>query len=213
MATPKQGYWLEGERLPSVTTVLSRFKESGALMHWAWMEGKAGRDYRETRDTAATIGTVAHELVECHIRKTQFDPAPYPPELVERAQKPFGAFLEWAGSTHLQPTETEVSLISRTHRFGGTLDAMLVNGKLALGDWKTSNGVYGDYLMQLAAYGQLWGENRPEPITGGYHLIRFDKENGDFHHHWYADLTEAWEMFRLLRLAYDIDKRLKKRAA
>lgn len=213
MATPKQGYWLEGERLPSVTTILSRFKESGALMHWAWECGKRGEDYREVRDKAASIGTIAHEMVEAHIRKKPCDLSSYDPELIEKAQKPFGAFLEWAGSTHLTPTETEVSLISRTYRFGGTLDAMLVNGKLALGDWKTSNGVYGDYLMQLAAYGQLWSENRSEAITGGFHLIRFDKEHGDFHHHWYGDLADAWEMFRHLRLAYDFDKKLKKRAA
>lgn len=213
MATPKQGYWLDGERLPSVTTVLSRFKDSGGLIHWAWECGRSGKDYREERDRAASIGTIAHEMVEAHIRRKPFDPAPYPAELVEKAQKPFGAFLEWAGSTNLQPTETEVAFISKQYRFGGTLDAMLVNGKLALGDWKTSNGVYGDYLCQLAAYGQLWGENRAEPITGGYHLIRFDKEYGDFHHHWYADLNDAWTMFSHLRSAYEFDKKLKRRAA
>ena len=43
----------DGVRVPSVTTVISRFKEAGALMYWAWNEGKEGRDYRETRDAAA----------------------------------------------------------------------------------------------------------------------------------------------------------------
>jgi hypothetical protein len=214
MATPKQGYWLDGERLPSVTTVLSRFKESGALMHWAWEQGKAGKDYREERDKAAGIGTIAHEMVEAHIRGHEFDASQYAAELVEKAKKPFAAFLEWAGSTQLKPLETEVALISNEYRFGGTLDAMLIRDNLALGDWKTSNGVYGDYLMQLAAYAQLWKENRPDrPITGGFHLLRFDKEYGDFHHHWYSDLDDAWEMFKHLRAAYSFDKKLKKRAA
>lgn len=214
MATPKQGYWLDGERLPSVTTILSRFKESGALMHWAWECGKRGEDYREVRDKAANIGTIAHEMVECHIRGISFESTLYAPELVERARKSFEAFLEWAGSTQLKATQTEVMLMSKEHRFGGTLDAMLVNGKLALGDWKTSNAVYGDYLMQLAAYGLLWRENRPEePITGGFHLLRFDKEYGDFHHHYYSDLEDAQSMFLLLRRAYEFDKKLKKRAA
>jgi hypothetical protein len=214
MATQKGGYWLDGQRLPSVTTVLSRFKESGGLIHWAWSLGKEGKDYRAERDKAATIGTIAHEMVECHIRNTIFDPTQYDDELVFRALKCFGAFLEWASSTNLTPAETEKPLISTKYRFGGTLDAMLINGKLALGDWKSSNAVYGDYLCQLAAYGKLWEENFPDrPIEGGYHLIRFDKENGDFHHHWYGDLSEAWRMFELLREAYDIDKRLSKRAA
>lgn len=183
-------------------------------MHWAWAIGKEGKDYREERDKAASIGTIAHEMVECHIRGATFDSSTYAGELVDRAKKPFGAFLEWAASTHLKATETEVMLMSKRHRFGGTLDAMLVNGKLALGDWKTSNGVYGDYLMQLAAYAVLWEENRPEqPITGGFHLLRFDKEYGDFHHHYYTDLNDARSMFLLLRQAYEFDKKLKKRAA
>jgi hypothetical protein len=152
-------------------------------------------------------------MVDAHIRKREFPAADYPLELVEKAKRPFEAFLEWAGSTHLTPTETEVSLMSKELRFGGTLDAMLINGKLALGDWKTSNAVYGEYLCQLAAYGKLWTENRAEPITGGFHLIRFDKEYGDFHHHWYSELNEAWEMFAHLRAAYGFDKKLKKRAA
>ena len=81
-------------------------------------------------------------------------------------------------------------------------------------DIKTSNGVYRDNLLQVAAYGYLWAANNPpDQITGGYHILRFSKENGDFSHHFYPDLSEAWEMFVLLRKAYDIDLRLKKRAS
>jgi len=29
-------YYVHGKRVPSVTTVLSRFKDPGALMHWSW---------------------------------------------------------------------------------------------------------------------------------------------------------------------------------
>lgn len=212
MPTPAKGYYLDNERVPGTTTILSRFKDSGGLIHWAWDVGRRGEDYRDVRDKAAGIGTIAHEMVECRIRGKVFDPALYPAESVEKAARSFAAFEEWAGSTNLTPTETEVALISRQHRYGGTLDAMLVNGKLALGDWKTSNSVYGDYLCQLAAYGQLWTENRPnQPITGGFHLMRFDKDHGDFHHHWFTELDEALEMFLCLRRAYELDKVIKKR--
>lgn len=34
MAHP--AYYVRGKRVPSVTTVLSRFKDPGALMHWSW---------------------------------------------------------------------------------------------------------------------------------------------------------------------------------
>lgn len=214
MATPRKGYWLDGKRLPSVTTILSRYKESGGLIHWAWQCGMDGLDYREMRDAAATAGTCAHQMVECFIRKKEFDDSSYDAEIIEKAETAYGAFRKWAGSTNLTPTETECSLMSKTHRFGGTLDAMLVDDKLSLGDWKTSNGVYPDYLLQLAAYGLLWEENFPNlPIEGGFHLLRFDKTHGDFHHHWYANLDEAKRAFVLMRELYDIDKGLKKRAA
>ncbi len=69
-------------------------------------------------------------------------------------------------------------------------------------------------LCQVAAYGKLWEENRPEqPVEGGYHIIRFDKTYGDFSHHWYPELDDAWTYFKLVREAYDLAKELKKRAA
>jgi len=81
-----------------------------------------------------------------------------------------------------------------------------------MGDWKTSNAIYPDHIIQLAAYKVLWEENHPDqPITGGFHLCRFSKEHGDFAHHFWSELDDAWEQFLLFRQAYDIDKKLKKR--
>lgn len=216
MAQPKKGYWLDGERLPSVTTVLSRFKDSGALIYWAWNEGREGRDFRETRDQAANAGTAVHEMVQSWKSKQPFDRTKYTPEVIERARGAYEAFLEWAKQTKLEIQQNEVTLISKKHRFGGTLDATLVQGKLSLADWKSSNGVYPDYVIQLAAYGILWEENFPEqPLLGGFHLLRFSKaETPDdavsFAHHFWSDLELAKKQFLLLREAYSLDARIKK---
>jgi hypothetical protein len=81
-------------------------------------------------------------------------------------------------------------------------------------DVKTSSGVYRDNLLQVAAYRHLWEENNPGlKMNGGYHILRFAKEAGDFSHHFYPNLDEAWEMFLHLRAAYDLDLKLKKRAS
>ena len=65
--------------------------------------------------------------------------------------------LKWASGTHLTVVESERALVSERYRFGGRLDAMLVDDDLSLGDWKSANAVYADYLLQLAAYGiSLW---------------------------------------------------------
>lgn len=212
MATKKGGYFLADgiTRVPSVTTILSRFKDSGGLIHWAWQLGKDGKDYREERDKAADAGTMAHEAVEnwLHNRPVMFDES----DIAKKAQIAFGAFLEWADQTQLKVTHTEIPLVSERYKFGGTFDAILVKGKRAMGDWKSSNALYPEYLCQIAAYGKLWEEHHPdEPIDGGFILCRFDKTYGDFTQKWWAELDSAWEAFKHLRALYDLDKELKQR--
>lgn len=222
MPTPRKGYFLaDGTRVPGTTTVLGRFKDSGALIRWAWKRGKdfPDEDLYASRDDAANIGTAAHAMVEERING--FDPENAPALLAldgrgrERARNAFLMYEAWASMSNLEIVEQEMQLVSETYRYGGTPDAIgMVNGELCLVDWKTSNGVYSDYLLQLAAYKQLWEENRPDmPLTGGFHLCRFSKDYGDFAHHYYDELSNAWEMFRHLLSAYQYDGELKKRAA
>src|SRR3990167_9108423 len=202
----------DGTLVPSVTTILGRFKDAGPLMHWAWNRGRNGKAFRQERDAAAEAGTLAHAAVEAHVRR---QPITWvgEPAVIEKAQMAFGAFLEWAEQTKLTVDKTELPLVSEMYRFGGTFDAILLGTKRAMGDWKSSNGIYGEYLAQLAAYGQLWKENFPDqPIEGGFHLLRFDKTHGDFTHKWWGDLSVGWEYFLCLRQAYEHDKELKARA-
>ncbi len=207
----------DGSRVPGTTTVIGACKLGGieGLLAWANREGLAGRNHRDSRDKAADAGTCAHDMVECHIRGREFTPVPYDAECLAKARHAFQAFHAWAQQTKLSPAHPELSLLSETYRYGGTLDAMFVDGNLAVGDWKTSNGVYVDHLLQLAAYGNLWTENFPDqPITGGYHLVRFSKpEHPDdpvhfVHHHW-ANLDAGWEAFKHCRALYELQKRLK----
>ena len=43
MPTPKKGYYVDGEKVPGVTTVLGRFKESGGLISRATAAAKLER--------------------------------------------------------------------------------------------------------------------------------------------------------------------------
>jgi hypothetical protein len=212
MPTPKQGYFLaDGTRVPGVTTILGRFKDAGPLMRWAWEEGRAGRDYRETRQAAADAGTIAHAMVEAEIHGRPFVMPEVPEDIRAKAQQAYATYREWAAQTKLQPIATEVRLVSETHRYGGTLDVILVGGRRLLGDWKTSNAVYGEYLLQLAAYGALWNEHHPQEPIEGFQLMRFSKQHPDFEARFFAELDAAWEMFLALRRAYELDKKVKER--
>lgn len=231
MPTPRQGYRnASGDKVPSVTTILSRFKESGALMKWAYTTGRehgrlealgqpAPDSLYDVSGKAADIGTAAHAMVEASIKGAEptacLSYIALPEEDRPKAANAFHTYQDWAAMSRLEIVEQEMPLVSERHKFAGTPDAIgLVNGELCLVDWKTSNGVYGDYLMQLAAYKELWEENHPDRLlTGGFHLCRFSKDYGDFSHHYYRELDSAWRMFRHLRAAFEFDKELRKRAA
>lgn len=230
MPTPRQGYrTADGSKVPSVTTILSRFKDSGALMKWAYTTGRehgyleasgqeAPASLYEVSSKAADIGTAAHAMVEVSIDGGNPETAAAYLELnaedQAKAANAYSMYKAWASQSRLEIVAQEMALVSEKHRFAGTPDAIgRIDGQLCLVDWKTSNGVYSDYLLQLAAYRLLWEENHPgQPLTGGFHLCRFAKDFGDFAHHYYRDLDDALTMFLHLRAAYDFDAVLRKRA-
>lgn len=204
-----------GRRLPSVTTIIGRFKDSGALLYWANNAGLNGQTLDQARIPAATAGTMAHSLVEAHLNKRPLPEMEGDADIIAKARRAFDAYLSWSEMTKLSVRHTEVSLASEKHKFGGTLDAIgIVSGSngLALIDWKTSNSIYPDYLYQLGAYKLLWEENYPDhPITGGAHLCRFAKEEGDYAHHHFPSFEEEAETFLRMRDLYDRVKKTEKR--
>ena len=217
MGRPKSGYRLaDGTRVPGVTTIIGRFKESGGLIQWAYQCGLDGINYRDVRDKAANSGTLAHDMIELYLRGqapiNAYLGLDFSTEIIAKARNGFDAFLTWTEQTKMEVRTAEMPLISEEYRFGGTPDAvLLVNGKLSLGDWKTGNKLYPDMLIQLAAYKQLWEENHPTDKIEGFDMMRFSKEEADFVHAHFDQLDDAWELFKLYLKAYDLSKKLKKR--
>lgn len=210
---PRQRYKLaDGTVVPSVTTILGRFKDSGGLIYWAWQQGMDGKDYRETRDEAAAAGTLAHAMIEARIHDTTHEADPgTDPQVVEMALNAREQFDAWWSQHQIKLHTTEWRGVSERHRYGGTLDAIgEVGGELCLVDWKTSNGFYPDYLAQLAAYRELWNECNPaSPIADLYYCCRFDKEHAEFAERKFSDLAPAWKYFLNCRESYELDKSLK----
>ncbi len=188
MPTPKAGYRLkDGTRVPGTTTVTGAYKNSGGLIHWAWDQGMKGIDYRETRDKAGDIGHEIHAQIEAR--------------LIEDGRLP------WPGLTHIKMVEQEIQLVSEIYKYGGTPDAVGVDDKErhVLLDWKTSKDVYPNYQLQLAAYINVWNENRPgQEITGGAYIVHFTKAGEFIRAYAYAvpdlpdcpDLNDSWEQFK-----------------
>ena len=215
MPTQKGGYFCaDGGRVPGTTTVLgaSLGWSKGPLMAWAHRMGKEGKDLYGERDKAADIGTLAHEMAECHIKGTTFTMPDIPDEDKAKVLSAYEAYLEWREDSRILVVSAEVGYVSEEYRYGGTLDGIGTKGDdEVLIDFKTSNGTYAEHLIQLAAYHHLHKE-----VTGRefkrWHLLRFGKERGDFHHHSYKPVPEAWDAFRYLRKLYDLKTVLEKLA-
>lgn len=216
MGRPTTGYKnVAGQKVPGTTTIIGRFKESGGLLQWAFKQGQSGAPtlYAE-RDKAAEAGTIAHDMIEAFILGKPQPIVAAEPDILAKASNAFKQFGEWYELSKMELVATEKSYVSEKHQFGGTVDAIGKDskGRIVLVDWKTSNAVYQDYLVQLAAYALLLeecSEWRPE----GFHLLRVSKESADFAHHFFGELEDAKRAFILMRELYDIDSRLKKRAA
>lgn len=174
-------------------------------------------DYKKAREKAADAGTCAHEMFDCWTKGIPFDPIEpfrYPPDIRALAEPAFEAGKEWAANSKFSVVESEVSLVSEKYRFGGTRDGILINGKRAIADVKTSNAIYADYLLQLASYAIL-DEEQGNTIDGGFHLLKFSKQALPtdpirFTHFYWSQLDQAKTAFLLMRELYDHMKELEK---
>lgn len=146
----KHRYLVDGERYPSVTTLLGCIDKSGPLMAWAVAETKAGRDYRETRDTAATRGTSVHDALE--VLATDGTP----PDLRNFPEEDRGyvqGLCGWWLKHDPVPTMVEQVVASKRLRFAGKFDLLAeVGGFSTLIDLKTSKRVYETHHLQLGGY-------------------------------------------------------------
>jgi len=221
-----------GEKVPGNTTIIGSNLgwKTGGLVHWAWDLGMKGQDYRKVRDEAAGIGTLVHSRIEAHIHGR-----PQPDEVwfwdgikddKEAASKAYDAventmlaFFEWQDTAKLEITSSEVPLICECHQYGTTIDhPALVKGRRRIIEIKTSNAVYGDMWIQMAAQGHVWNCNHIGTDVGlavdvewvtGYDLLHIDKNTGGFNHLYRPSLPDAWEAFLHLRALHGLKKGIK----
>jgi hypothetical protein len=200
----------DGTPVPGATTVIG-ILDKPALINWAWKLGLEGKDYKKVRDTAASIGTIAHYLAECDIKNEKPDLSEYSPNDVDKAETAFLAWLEFKNQNHLEPIASELQLVSETHKYGGTIDlyAKLNGGGECLIDLKTSSGLWPEMRLQMAAYKNLLIEHGK--TVSNVHLLRIDKETGEFNHHRIGDLSEEWEMFKHLITVYNLKQKVWKK--
>jgi len=191
-----------GQPVAGVTTILDMISKP-ALIHWAWNLGVKGEDYRKVRDTAASIGTIGHYLIECYLKKETPSLSEYSQDNINKAETAFLGFLDFEKKNQLTPIFLEKGLVSEKYGFGGTIDCYAkLDGKLCLIDFKTSSGIWPEMRVQVAAYEALLKENG-YPVEE-VHILRVDKETGEFSHYPLKDLSLEWKFFQQLVKAYPL---------
>jgi hypothetical protein len=168
-----QYFWNE-EQLPSATTICKLLTPANVIGAWSAKicseEFKklirAGVTYDEielvkiaeqikkapnqTMGDAGLVGSQVHSLIEDYIHKG------IAPEIINpEIKKSFGKFKEWYDKQEgLEIVFTERKVLSRIHKFTGTLDALFKNkaGEYIIYDWKSSSGIRDSMLVQIYLY-------------------------------------------------------------
>lgn len=216
MPRPTGGYSnSQGQPVPGTNDVVGRFSDKTALMMWAYNQGKAGKPRFER--SALDIGSAVHKMAELdligatdrEIEKTLHDYLSAPNHL-EMAHASFRAFREWRLGCDVRPIEQEVSMVSEPLQYGGTPDLVaLIKNRVGIIDFKTSTGGKGPYPDQkvaLRAHANLWNEANPKFRIDSFNLVILPKDGAGFKHCEFDELDREWELFKLYRQAYDLDK-------
>ena len=196
----------DGQRVKSVTTLINAHLgwNKQVLINWARAQGLAGNDPTKVMNEAAEIGTLAHLLCENYIKKEETNVDDYSKNQIKAAETCFEAFKEWDKQFKPKYVESEIKLIDDDLKLGGTCDLILeIDGKLYIGDLKSSKGLYAEYIVQLSAYRHMYEKQTGKKLSGG-RLLRLDTTGQGFEDHAIPlkKLNWGWRVFKnILSLA------------
>ena len=127
--------------------------------------------------SAGDIGTFVHNWVEDYINGKN-PKLPVNKDLRGAVQR----FLDWQKEYNVRFLLAEQQVYSLRRKYTGTLDFICeIDGKMYIGDLKTSNAIYKNEMgQQLAAYKMAREEEFPEEKYEGCVLVRIGKKDGEF---------------------------------
>lgn len=187
-------YTWGGQFVPGVTSIL-KVIDKPALIQWSatmasdhfLAQIKGGRTdltaihkeskvaHRKKSDAAKAIGHEVHAYAEAFFKKQ-----PLPALTSDEAKRGVEAFHRWLSAHTVEILASERRIFSKEHYYAGTCDFVAkIDGEYAVGDIKTSRGIYDEYRFQTAAYQHALQEEKGVTFPVRW-IVRFDKEDGEF---------------------------------
>ena len=199
----------DGTYIPGTTTITG-LENKPFLVPWANKLGLQGISASKYVDALATIGTLAHYIVECELSDKKLDLSDYSPNEIKIAKNSVDKFHKWKEQNEFEVIKCEVSLVSEIHKFGGTADIYcMLNGKKTLIDLKTGKACYPEHFTQVSAYEQLLIEN-DYPVED-VRILRIGRDESEgFDDLGVPQRNLHWQKFLALKEVYYINKKLGK---
>lgn len=179
-------YDWRGNKVPRVTKIISEMIHNDYLLNWSNSLGWKRKGYRAEVQISADIGTITHKNIELYLKglSTKFIPDEEKSyEINLKAETAFNSFLLYynmliKNGHKVEILYSEMELICPY--FAGTCDAILrIDGKIYVYDWKTSNHLSYNYILQLSAYCYILSNYYWIDING-ICIVRFDKNKIDY---------------------------------
>ncbi len=164
--------WAKKEALAHVELALIKQMNKPVKITTKWISDlivEAKKRPDKIKDDAAETGTDIHAIIDKLIHgETVSYPEAYAPAVA--------AFQEWWKNSGIELVLGDTKVASLIHKYGGSLDALgRRNGQYIILDWKTSNGIYSEYALQVAAYAQAFFETYGIYCQEGI-IVRFGKK-------------------------------------
>ena len=213
----------EGNIVPRCTSIIGDNLgwNKNALVAWARREALKGNDPTLLKDKAALIGTCVHDRIEHHIYGQMWGGyvgkyADITDADIITVEASFSDYKAWEVAHNVKYLESELKVVSERLKWGGTIDTIAeVDGEVCLVDFKTSNNVYEDHIIQVSAYYDATVEvtqYRPTKVLI-CHIRKDDCLDGEprVNHHYVSQeaLDRGIVLFELLRRIDSMKKSLK----
>jgi hypothetical protein len=206
VAGRKPKYTINGEAVPSVTSIIDLYGDKYGLMKWYGEKGWI--ECSRVKYESAKFGSEVHKLVEDYLRGTSTTTI----DATVRSHVCASNIINWCKETKLVPIAMEPELISEKHMYVGHCDAIVTFGDSKVPfilDWKTSSRIDIIYALQLAGYAQAYFEMTGIIIDDAA-IVRVEKdpnkmpqfETKEFH----QLFTKYVPLFLHLRELYDFYK-------